>query len=530
MAFNSPGRRLRFTNLRSKFRLPTTDNLTTYGKWRNLFIAGYPTDPLVAERVVVRTLRKTTDLYIVTHPEVNSSNVDFGSNITGNRGVVASVNPSDESNITLFALDQITSIIPPTGTIVPNYKIWGSINIYNYDTSTNTLSNITPTNHWLGSQPVYNPANVSPLVVADEELVKATGIFAPTPMQSANLVTFINDDTGTGVFRRAFTYDYANSIVYTSNDGEYPGIYNNVQRQFFDGPIYIEDARNWDYTSNVAITISDFNGSAPAFTKFAYNEAPYAGYAAENGRHILQDFRTRDIYLVPGVGCSKNSQIDPANVDTTRRIIAKANISANVVTELNFESGGYTMAPAGATDVDRATEEWFRGAIQGADANLYCFRANTSADANITVLNPDTETLEISSKFGIYNTNGSNTITWKPNPIICGDGYIRVFAEGTQGAITGNMMLSIDTNPESPTYQTGRLDDIIHYPETSSTEFVGYVMDGDKNIYAYTTRNDGTITNANVSLKKYTIGANAGISIKNVFYSGPLRIRNPIIA
>lgn len=535
MAFDSPGRRLRFTNLRSKFRLPTTDGLQTYGFWRNLFLNNYPTDQQIAERVMVRYLRKTTANYL-SHPEVNASLIDFGSDITGNRGVTAAIYPYDEANITLFALDQITTGIPATGTIVPSYKVYGSINVYNYTTETNTLTNITPTNHWVGSQPVYDPGNISPLVIADEEILKATGVYAPNPQytNSGNTVTFVNDTTGSGVFRRTFNYDFANTALFGGTDTP---LFDRVQRQFFSANLIPsvgfpggleEDARNWDYTGNVEI------GITYGFRKYAYDEAPYSGYVGEDGRHYVQDFKTLDLYMVPGAGCSKNSQIDPANVDTTRRIIAKKShpieLGNVAVTELDFESGGYTMAPTGSTNVDRATQEWFKGVVQGADRNLYCFRANTTADANITVLNPDTETLEISSKFALYNTGVGNSIVWQPNPILCGDGYIRVFATGTQGAITGNMMLSLDTNPESPTYQTGRLDDITQYPDVNySTDYPGFIMDVDKNLYSFVTRNDGTINNANVVMQKYTIGSNAGVAYRQVFYSGPLRIRNPII-
>ncbi len=535
MAFESTGRRLRPGTQANTTRTPGA-NKTAFGEWTYNV---YPTDNLTAKIVTTKLLSKAREDRTVVPELTNTVTIDLtptGANIETNGGVMASVNPLDPGNITLLALRKINP--NTTGIDKPSvgFRAHGAMHVYNFDTATATLANITPQTHWFAEKSNLSLPNDTANILYSTNIGDSEGFavdYNPTPTipQGSSEVYYVNYG-GIGEAGKQLSYNYNTNSLSIRSFGvagtSQAGGPNNISRinSFNSGTIQ-EPNLNWDTVSNVATKISAFGSggnTAMIFRKFAHKEVNTSD-ATQRLKIIAQHPHTRDLYAIPGAGCSKNSQLDPANVDTTQKIIAVVPDGGTIanVSELDF-SATYDMSPPGSTDIDRGIYNWFQTANFGVDGKLYCFREDTSIDANITVLDVDNVTLDISSTFDIYNTDGANTIVWGQQTFLYPDGMLRTIATGTQGALSGNLLVTIDTNPESGTYQQGRVESIdLIAPDGVGFGELSYIFAENHDLYAFEKQSDNTnAPSRDFGCKRYVFsgGGNGDQNLLNM--SAPL--------
>jgi hypothetical protein len=530
MAFESTGRRLRPSTQTNTTRTPGA-NKTAFGEWTYNV---YPSDNLTAKIVTTKLLSKAREDRTVVPELTNTVTIDLNANINTNSGVLASVNPQDPGNITLLAFNKINSNTTGINKPYAGFRAYGELFVYQYNTETATVANITPQRQWFAtkSDPKLpdDPANI---IYATNLGEKEPTIedFHPTPINrqfpGTNVQYLSYNGYGNGGLKLTYDYDtnYA-EFTYFGVPGTFqPGGSNSIVKinSFYSGVVQ-ETYFNWDTAANSAMYV-DFFGTGGygghIFRKFAYKEVNTTDPTTRL-KVVAQHPHTRKLYAIPGAGCSKNSQVDPANVDTTQKIIAVGN-RIDLVSELDF-SATYDMSPPGSTDIERGIYTWFRTANFGVDGKLYCFRDDTSLDANITVLDVDNVTLDISSTFDIYNTDGANSIVWGEQTFLYPDGMLRTIATGTQGALSGNLLVTIDTNPESGTYRQGRVESIdLIAPYPGSFGEPAYIFAENHDLYAFEKQAPNTNSpNVTFGCKRYVFsgGGNADQNLLNM--SAPL--------
>lgn len=163
--------------------------------------------------------------------------------------------------------------------------------------------------------------------------------------------------------------------------------------------------------------------------------------------NMCQDPVTGVVYVIPGVGFKANS-----NVAETKRSIGVYNPSSNIAQRISPANINLDDRGAG---LDRDT--LYSGCAYGVDKQIYAFPGQVKKD--ILVFDPATQD-GVQSTFGIFNTTGANTIICQKNAILATDGNIYIRAYGEQpDYFSGNadFYLSIDTKPDSATYQQGTI-------------------------------------------------------------------------
>jgi len=164
--------------------------------------------------------------------------------------------------------------------------------------------------------------------------------------------------------------------------------------------------------------------------------------------NMIQDPVTEIVYVIPGAGFKANS-----NVAEGKRSIGVYNPNSN--TALRIEPANLDLSDSGPfADGDTL----YQGVAYGLDKKFYAFPGQVKKD--ILVFDPATQD-GVQNTFGIFNTVGSNTIICHPCPILATDGNIYARAYGSQESLGSNanawFYVSIDTKPDSATYQQGSL-------------------------------------------------------------------------
>lgn len=166
---------------------------------------------------------------------------------------------------------------------------------------------------------------------------------------------------------------------------------------------------------------------------------------------VIQDPVTGKVYFIPGHGLKANGNVDVSNIN---RCIAVYDPSSNITQRI--EPANIDLSETG--DPQDRNKTLYGCVAYGVDKKFYAFPGLLKKD--ILVFDPATED-GVQSTFNIFNTNGSNTIISYQSPILATDGNIYVKSYGSQESLGSNansiFYISIDTKPDSATYQQGSL-------------------------------------------------------------------------
>jgi hypothetical protein len=192
----------------------------------------------------------------------------------------------------------------------------------------------------------------------------------------------------------------------------------------------------------------------------------------------ITETNNANVFFIPGLGTALGSYGDinlPAN--SNQACIFEANITTGDVTEhvpANL-SHAFNRTPDGGSFVNRSI---FSVGLYGADKQIYCFPGEYDAIARTSPWDPRTNGImkmdptdvanTTMSAFGLWDDSANSNImlSGSTNAFLGTDGYIHwQMYESTPGFNSGTYLYSLDTNPTSPTYNTG-------YKQLNATRFV----------------------------------------------------------
>ena len=408
-----------------------TNNIK-FGFFKNKFDAGststvdsYPAYPEMPTAENFNTFINKG--YVSQGGPVANIDTDLGNVISNVSGSIRSSLTSSYSlptgNVLIYALESLS------GNTVPH--------VYIYDYSTGTLADETA----LGTSNTTDAAYIGALALDSN--------------------VYLHDSQSRGLnnnFATVRAININDKKPYTANvwagNIEYPGATQALT--LLDGNILLSPR----LTNNTNFTLHVTDPTAIPGYEHGYLKASdiTTDVSISGGFcNMIQDPVTENVYIIPGDGFKAN-----ANVNETKRSIGVYNPGND--TALRIEPANLDLSDSGA-GVDDDT--LYQGVAYGLDKKFYAFPGQVKKD--ILVFDPATQD-GVQSTFGIFNTNGSNTIICSQNTILGTDGNIYVRAYGQQPDYfsgNANFYLSIDTKPDSATYQQGT----IFLVETGNTSF-----------------------------------------------------------
>lgn len=494
------GRYAKFSTVKNKLNIPTNGDTQYYSFPNELPVQANAEQ--YAKFIENNYLKATTNL--AGAPQIATSNHSFGFGDTYNQTISCGLDPNTDDIIVLVQ----KAITPQTPS--PGNVIYGFSMLYRIDYDAQTISNVTQSGNWLGT-------GTDPNFIGD--------IFSPQrePVYnySGNAVVSIDfldgPSTGSGSINN-YTVTLSSNTV-TSSTSTYTSVNSGLDgiKDFIAGPLHTPDStNNKTYTFVGTEKYGSNTGSMGVytFTNAEYNEASPIGTA--NGRKLFFEHPNGKIYAVPGEGNSKNSIADPANIDYNEKMFVEFDPVTNTNTEITIT--GHELQPGEGSNRDDILYSMFEQGAVGADQYFYVckdFSRITVYDlANrefVRTYRADTTDLPLS-------VTGGNTVTAYLGPdtgFLGADGHLHWFIRGNQSITDGeqNMVLSIDTNPESVTYQEAYLQ--LADDWTLSTPInAQFICDTNNNFYC------ADIGTTQVTLSKFTAtGRGPGLTRIN----GPYR-------
>jgi len=502
------GRYVKFANFKNRINDPG-DNSQYYP-----FPNTMPIDANVNQwdTMLENTFRKAKTNYN-GNTVISTSNftLSFGGNVT-NTATGVDFNRQDIVFLTIHDT--------PTNVVSAGNVIEGYVNTYRWNPASNVISNVTQSNNWLGTNGgntnfITNTragGNSNPFVPFYEPIYTYSG--------NTNLyMDFVNSagrDSNAFNLWNNFRMDLSANTVTLEQDRYQTGKSDIDKVRDFDAGICAQQ-----YTNNFATTIGA-TAFVPAMTSAEYSAA---GSPISYAGKLFVEHYNGNVYVIPGAGASKNYINDPANIDYSEKVYVEVEPSSNTQTEITIT--GRELFPSTGSTAGDILFNYYEKACLGADGYIYLLESG-AAGTGVSVIDlvnrtfirrytPDNADYPISTTGG-YSVNA---IEGPSEGILGPDGYVHFQIAGIQ-PVTGlgtqyQYMLSVDSNPISPTYHTWtiqRIDAIGSGENDNSTSFM-YV---DDEIYRIKQKSTQGST---IKIDKIQF---TGQGNKNVRVNGPLRI------
>ena len=505
------GRYVKFANFKNRINDPG-DNSQYYP-----FPNTIPIDANVNQwdTMLENTFRKAKTNYNGnTVIETSNFSLSFGSNVQ----YTATGLDHTRKDIVFVAVQT-----PGYNVISPGNIIDGYVNTYRWNISSNVLSNITQSNNWLG----VNGGNTNFITntrVGENDSYPITPFPEPVYTFSGNTNVYMDFLSVSGRDGNAFNlwnnfrFDMAANTLTYEQDRYQTGSQDIAKiNQFDSGLCVVSEFFNISTTLGNGVVV-------PAMTSTEYSAAGspllYAG-------KLFVEHYNGNVYVIPGAGASKNYINDPANIDFSEKVFVEVEPSSNTQTEITIT--GHELTPATGSTAGDILYNIYEKACLGADGYFYLLESGAALSVydlvNRTFIRryrPDNADYPLS-------TTGGYSVTAIEGPdvgILGPDGYVHFFISGVQPldpvpplpATQHEFILSIDTNPLSPTYQQAELnfaDEIGKSENDLNTTFM-YV---DDDVYRIKQKIGSVATTMEIDKISLT-----GQGNKNVRLNGPLRI------